>query len=145
MNSVKPLAEKKGLSLIASIRQKIPHVRADPRRLRQILTNLLGNAIKFTPPGGTIEVRAFANGGHGLLLEVEDTGIGMAAQDIPKVLKPFRQIDNVYSRLYSGSGLGLPICKSLIEHHGGSLSLRSEPELGTTVTIELPAERIIEG
>jgi len=79
------------------------------------------------------------------VLEVEDTGIGMAAQDIPKVLKPFRQIDNVYSRLYSGSGLGLPICKSLIEHHGGSLSLRSEPELGTTVTIELPAERIIEG
>ena len=145
MNSVKPLAEKKGLSLIASIRQKIPHVRADPRRLRQILTNLLGNAIKFTPPGGTVEVRAFTHDGHGLLLEVEDTGIGMAAQDIPKVLKPFRQIDNVYSRLYSGSGLGLPICKSLIEHHGGSLSLRSEPELGTTVTIELPAERIIEG
>jgi signal transduction histidine kinase len=145
MNSMKPLAEKKGLSLAAAINQKLPRVRADPRRLRQILTNLLGNAIKFTPPGGRVEVRATANAGQGLVLEVEDTGIGIAPQDIPKALKPFRQLDNVYSRLYSGSGLGLPICKSLIEHHGGRLELRSQLDHGTTVTIELPAERILEG
>jgi signal transduction histidine kinase len=144
MNSMKPLADKKGLSLDAAINQKLPRVRVDPRRLRQILTNLLGNAIKFTPPGGRVEVRATARAGQSLILEVEDTGIGIAPQDIPKALKPFRQLDNVYSRLYSGSGLGLPICKSLIEHHGGSLELRSQPDHGTTVTIELPPERVVD-
>jgi len=124
----------------------LPNVRADERRLTQIVVNLASNAIKFTPSGGRVTVRGHAGGaGDPISISVADTGIGMAADDIPRALAPFDQIDNRLSRRYEGSGLGLPLTKSLAESHGGTLAIESKPGVGTTVTVSLPAERIVAG
>jgi signal transduction histidine kinase len=118
----------------------IPLLRADRRRLRQILLNLLSNAIKFTPSGGEVRVTA-AHREQGIAITVADTGIGMAADDIPKALERFGQIDSSLSRKYEGTGLGLPLSKRLVELHGGTLVIESAVGVGTRVTINLPADR----
>lgn len=114
---------------------------ADPTRLRQILLNLLSNAIKFTPKGGVtvsgeIVERAF-------VLTVGDTGIGMTAQEAEQAMQPFRQIDSSLARRYQGTGLGLPLTKSLVELHGGEMTVESVVGVGTTVRIALPAWRVL--
>jgi signal transduction histidine kinase len=134
-------AEAAGVRLDADPSAGLPRVRVDKRRLHQILLNLLSNAVKFTPRGGAVRVSA-ARGDGGLILTVADTGIGMAAEDIPKALERFGQIDSRLSRAYEGAGLGLPLAKQLVELHGGSLAIKSAPGRGTTVTITLPAARI---
>jgi PAS domain S-box-containing protein len=122
---------------------EIHNVRAEEKALKQILANLLTNAIKFTPEGGlvTLSVR-IADDGR-MAFEVRDTGIGMKPEDIPVALTPFGQIENVLSRKNQGTGLGLPLTKALIELHGGELRLDSEVGAGTAVTVFLPAERIV--
>ena len=122
-----------------------PHVRfvlADERRLKQILLNLLGNAVKFTKVNGDVRVRAFRNE-HGLIISVSDTGIGMAEKDIPVALERFGQIDSTLARKYEGTGLGLPLAKQLTELHGGTLAIKSVVDVGTTVIVTLPASRIV--
>jgi len=121
---------------------EVRHVLADERRLRQILINLLSNAVKFTPEGGRVRLSTLRVP-EGLAIEVSDTGIGIAAADIPKALTPFGQVDSKISRKHEGTGLGLPLVKHLAELHGGSLSLTSELNVGTIVTVLLPAKRII--
>jgi signal transduction histidine kinase len=112
--------------------------------MRQILINLLSNAVKFTPDGGKVRVSSFlAN--TGLVLIVSDTGIGIAAEDIPKVMTSFGQVESKVSRKYEGSGLGLPLAKHLVELHGGTLTLESQVNVGTTVTVILPPDRIVSG
>ncbi len=118
-------------------------LRADPRMLKQILFNMLSNAIKFTPPGGKVTVRAWHNRHSGYIIQVVDDGIGMALDDIPKALSRFGQIDSTLGRKYEGTGLGLPLTKSLAELHGGSLDLQSEAGAGTTVTVRFPAGRLM--
>ncbi len=118
-------------------------LRADPRMLKQILFNLLSNAIKFTPPGGTVTIRAWQNLSSGYVIQVEDSGIGMDLDDIPKALSRFGQIDSAQGRKHQGTGLGLPLTKSLAELHGGSLDLQSEAGVGTTVTVRFPARRLV--
>jgi signal transduction histidine kinase len=120
----------------------VPFVLADERRLRQILINLLSNAVKFTPEGGRVKLTT-ARVPEGFIVEVSDTGIGIAAEDIPKALTPFGQVDSKISRKHEGTGLGLPLVKHLVELHGGSLSIASEPNIGTVVTVFLPAMRIV--
>ncbi|HEY2032578.1 MAG TPA: MHYT domain-containing protein [Rhizomicrobium sp.] len=120
-----------------------PRLRGDKRRLQQVLMNLVSNAIKFTPAGGKVIVRAFRAGAE-LAIAVEDNGIGIAARDIPKAFERFSQIDSSLARKYEGTGLGLPLSRQLIEAHGGRLVLESEPNVGTTVMIFLPPERILE-
>jgi signal transduction histidine kinase len=115
-------------------------VRGDPVRLKQVLLNLITNAIKFTPPGGEVRVRLLRAAGGQVLLEVADTGIGIAAGDIAKALTPFGQIVPQDGAPRDGTGLGLPIARSLIERHGGSLAIESEQGRGTTVRIVLPAQ-----
>jgi len=132
-----------GLALTVDIETGIPHIRGDARRLKQILINLLANAVKFTPAGGTIAVRV-ARRLKGIVLVVEDTGIGIAPQDIPRVLVRFRQVDSTLARKYEGAGLGLPLARQLAERHGGTLTLESQIGVGTTVTVTLPAERVVE-
>jgi two-component system, cell cycle sensor histidine kinase PleC len=116
----------------------------DKTKLKQILINLLSNAIKFTPPGGRVEIGAEAEpDGDGLRFWVRDSGIGMTGDEIRQALELFRQVDNSLSRRFEGAGLGLPLAAKLTELHGGRLEVRSAPRRGTTVSVYLPASRII--
>ncbi len=120
----------------------LPALKADKRRIKQVLVNLLSNAVKFTPSGGRVNISAQLTGA-GLALAVIDSGIGIAPQDIPKALEVFGQVDSSLARKYEGTGLGLPLSKQLMELHGGSLSLESQVNVGTTVTVTLPQERLV--
>ncbi|HEX4635011.1 MAG TPA: HAMP domain-containing sensor histidine kinase [Rhizomicrobium sp.] len=111
----------------------------DNKRLRQMLLNLLSNALKFTPVGGEITIDVFRRG-EGVAISVSDTGIGIRAEDIPKVLEPFGQVESEMSHKHPGTGLGLPLTKELAELHGGSLTMESSVDVGTTVTITLPPD-----
>jgi PAS domain S-box-containing protein len=118
-------------------------IRGDERKLKQIVTNLLSNAVKFTPPGGEIVIAARLEEGR-VLLEVRDTGIGIAPEHVARALSPFGQVDSRLNRRYEGTGLGLPLARALAELHGGTLTLDSAPGRGTTVRVTLPAERLVE-
>jgi signal transduction histidine kinase len=142
MRLVGPQAEKSKVHLSKSIDQSLSLIRADDRRIRQVLINLLSNAVKFTPEGGKVRVTSFSTSA-GLAIAVSDTGIGMASEEIPKALEEFGQIDSKISRQYAGTGLGLPLAKHLIQLHGGTLTIKSAVNAGTTVTIVLPHERIV--
>jgi signal transduction histidine kinase len=140
---VQQRAQSGGLVLEVSLGESLPALRADLRKVRQILINLLANAIRFTEPGGKVEVRAWASPNNGIVFQVIDTGIGIALEDIPKALRMFGQVESDLGRASPGTGLGLSLTKSLAELHGGSLDLQSEVGVGTTVTIRFPAERKI--
>ncbi|MCP5410913.1 MAG: PAS domain S-box protein [Alphaproteobacteria bacterium] len=120
------------------ISDAMPLLHVDPRRLSQAIGNLLANALKFTPEGGTIRVAARVESDGGATLLVEDTGIGMAQETITAALEPFRQLDGTLSRRFEGAGLGLPISKSLIELHDGRLEIMSAVGIGTTIILRLP-------
>ena len=134
-------AMRNGLRLIAEVTPDLAPFRADPRKLRQILLNLISNAVKFTPAGGSVQVEAERAPDGDLLLRVIDTGIGIAPEDIAVALKPFGQVDGTLSRKYEGTGLGLPLTRAMVELHNGQILIESELDRGTTVTIRLPAER----
>jgi len=119
-------------------------LRADRRMVKQILSNLLANAVKFTLAGGRVTISAHVDSEAGLAIEVKDTGIGMPERDIPKALARFGQVDSHLGRKYEGTGLGLPLVKSLIELHGGFLDLRSELHCGTSATVVFPPDRIVD-
>lgn len=132
-----------------SVPADLPYLYGDKRRVRQILINILANAFKFTEAGGRVALTAAVDVGEGdgrgdLLFVVEDSGIGMSADEILLALEPFRQIDNRLSRKYDGTGLGLPLTKHLMELHGGRLEITSEPDVGTVVTMRFPAARLYE-
>jgi signal transduction histidine kinase len=131
------------ISLASEGLEALPAVRGDARALRQAVLNLLSNAVKFTPEHGHVLVAGRRTDTGGVTLSIADTGIGIAKTDIPKALAPFTQIDSSLSRRYEGTGLGLPLAKSLVEAHGGTLTIDSEPGVGTSVTIALPPERVL--
>ncbi|HZL59877.1 MAG TPA: ATP-binding protein [Stellaceae bacterium] len=135
---IEPRVQAAKLTLIQAIDPDIPSIRGDATRIRQVLLNLLSNAIKFTPAGGTIRVAAQAWEGS-VMISIADTGIGMGAAEIPKALEAFGQISNTFTRAHEGTGLGLPLSKSLVELHGGHFEIASAVGVGTTVTITLPA------
>ena len=141
MRLMRERAQRAGLSLTAIIADDLPFLRGDQRKLRQALLNLLSNAIKFTPTGGSIQLAAAREADGAVALRVTDNGIGMAPSDISDALTPFKQVDNSLSRKYEGTGLGLPLAKSLVELHGGALTLTSELGCGTTVVCRLPPAR----
>ena len=118
---------------------------ADERKLKQILANLLTNAVKFTDRGGKVTVRTWCRSDSGFVFQIVDTGIGIAPENIPKALSQFGQVDSDLSRQYEGTGLGLPLTKALVESHGGCLDLQSEVGVGTTVTVRFPATLIQKG
>ena len=111
----------------------------DIRAAKQILLNLLTNAIKFTPRGGGVIVAVEPDSAGKIALSVTDTGIGIAPQDLQRVMEPFAQVDNALNRKHSGTGLGLPLSRMLAELHGGKLLLTSRLGQGTTVKVDLPA------
>jgi PAS domain S-box-containing protein len=124
---------------------ELPNVMVDQRAMRQVLLNLLSNAIKFTRAGGEVTLRAQLSSEGELMLQVCDTGIGMREEDLHRVLEPFVQVENELTRRYEGTGLGLSLSKQLIELHGGRIGIVSKPDLGTTVTVYLPASRLRRG
>ena len=140
---VQERVEEAGVEIECDTASHLPALYADERKFKQILINLLSNAIKFTPTGGKVTIRTWSRKDDGYVLQIADTGIGIALADIPKALAPFSQIDSNLSRKYEGTGLGLPLTKALAELHGGSLDLQSEVDVGTTVTVRFPAERIV--
>ncbi|MEQ9362281.1 MAG: ATP-binding protein, partial [Rhodospirillales bacterium] len=114
----------------------------DERRLRQIIINLMSNAIKFTPDGGAVRVDLEKTAEGGLLVRVTDTGIGIAEKDREKVLSPFGQAEGPFARRFKGVGLGLPLVKNLTKLHDGELVLDSAPGKGTSVTVRFPPTRL---
>jgi two-component system, cell cycle sensor histidine kinase DivJ len=117
--------------------EDLPLVTGDPRAFRQVVLNLVSNAIKFTEPSGRVTVSAGLEGSH-LVLRVADTGVGIAADDLKRIGDPFFQAGNAYQRRREGTGLGLSIVKRLITLHGGDLTVQSKIDQGTSVTVTLP-------
>lgn len=129
-------ATEKNITVNASVADTLM-VQADKRALKQILLNLLANAVKFTPDNGTVTLTAQPRGDK-LRFEVTDTGIGISERDIERLAKPFVQVENQFTKTHQGSGLGLAIARSLVELHGGKLTIASEVKKGTTVSFTLP-------
>lgn len=131
-----------GLEIIEEIDPNLPALNADPRLIRQILINLVTNAVKYSENGGKITVKALLNEKGDMDLVVEDTGVGIPADKIEEAMEPFSQVnDPVHARGFQGTGLGLPLAKAMTELHGGTLTLKSEENVGTVVTVTFPAER----
>lgn len=140
---IRQRAIDKNLTLIDEVPRDLPPISAESRAIRQILINLLSNAIKFTPAGGKVTVSANRVPGGDLSLSVADTGIGIAPEDVPRAFAPFEQIDSDLSREFEGTGLGLPLVKSLAELHGAEVKMETEVGKGTTVTIVFPKDRVL--
>ena len=136
-------AEEEEVELNVALPTVAPQLRADPRMLSQVLINLVSNALKFTESGGVITLSAAPNADGGCSITVRDTGMGIAEQDLPKVMEPFVQVDSDLNRRYEGTGLGLPLVNKIMELHDGRLEIESEIGLGTTVTARFPASRVI--
>jgi two-component system cell cycle sensor histidine kinase PleC len=132
-------AEDAGLILSSQL-SATPEIEADYRALKQVLLNLISNAVKFTPRGGAITVRAEAIGAE-LELSIQDTGIGISRENLERLAKPFEQVETQHAKTQQGTGLGLALTKSLIEMHGGRLRIDSEPGMGTVVRVSLPFRR----
>jgi cell cycle sensor histidine kinase DivJ len=130
-------ARENGIDLVVSAAPDLPEITGDSRAFKQILLNLVSNAIKFTERGGKVTVAAFIDDAR-LVLAVTDTGVGIAADDLKRIGDPFFQAGKTYQRRHEGTGLGLSIVKSLVALHGGELSVESKVDEGTTVTVVLP-------
>ena len=140
---VRERATEKRIALVVDLANGPETILGDEQKLKQILVNLLSNAIKFTPEGGRVEIRCRRDGAA-CLLQVADTGIGIAPEDIPIAMAPFRQIEGDLNRKYDGTGLGLPLCKSLADMHAAGFEIESAVGAGTTVSVRLPADRVVE-
>lgn len=136
-------AKEGRVKLNIHIPRDLPALRGEEKAMKQILTNLLTNAVKFTPEGGSVTLSAMINADGRMAINVIDSGIGIAPQDIAVALAPFGQIESALSRKHQGTGLGLPLTKALVELHGGTLDLISELGNGTTVSLSFPAERVV--
>jgi signal transduction histidine kinase len=147
LSTIAPHARRKRLSLHCTVPPGLPLVLGDRDKIRQVLLNLLGNAVKFTPEGGKIEVSAEVGplkreppvgNERGVRVFVRDSGIGVPAEHHKRVFDPFFQVDNSSTREYGGTGLGLSIVKRLIEAHGGQVWVDSEPGRGSTFSFTIP-------
>jgi signal transduction histidine kinase len=135
---VRGRAREAGLKLVNRLDAGLPELCVDARAIKQVLINLLGNAMKFTPNGGSIIVSGSRTDDGGMTLTVADTGIGIAPENLPRVFEPFWQADAGVRRI-EGSGLGLSICRKLIELHGGTITVQSTPQQGTQVALHFPS------
>jgi cell cycle sensor histidine kinase DivJ len=130
-------ARESGIELVSRAPDDLPDLNGDPRAFKQIVLNLVSNAIKFTERGGTVTVATAVDASR-LVLRVTDTGVGIAADDLKRIGDPFFQAGKTYQRRHEGTGLGLSIVKSLVRLHGGEMTVQSKVDEGTIVTIALP-------
>ncbi|WP_286391872.1 response regulator [Pseudanabaena mucicola] len=143
-------AHKKGIQILINLPINLPNLRVDERRICQALINLLTNAVKFTPKGGTITLEVtfpfvkqeMKSSRTYIRFSIIDTGIGIASEDIDRLFKPFIQVDSDLNRQYEGTGLGLTLVKRLVELHGGDVSITSQLGVGSCFTIDLPYEEV---
>ena len=140
-----PLGEKYGVVIESRLPPDTVRILAVERMIRQIMINLLGNAIKFTPAGGTVHLGCANLPDGGYVVTVQDSGIGMSEQDIEKALSPFGQVENKMTATHNGTGLGLPLAKAMLELHDGQLEITSRPGSGTRIALYFPASRINAG
>jgi signal transduction histidine kinase len=139
IDSYRVLALDKKISIQKSVDASLPAIQADPRRLDQVLSNLITNAIKFTGDGGKVEVGAAPMDSARVKVWVRDNGVGIAANEIGRLFQKYRQGDNVKHSSHRGTGLGLVICKMIVEAHGGRIWVESTEGSGTTLFFSLPA------
>lgn len=137
-------AAQGGIQIAQEIPAELPRLRGDRRRVRQILQNLVSNAVRFTSKGGRVEVSAWLDQAGRIAFSIKDGGSGIEPAEIPGMFDPFAGIGRLQDIGGGGTGLGLPLCKGLMELHGGTIELASQPGKGTTVTATFPAERTIE-
>lgn len=131
-----PRAEEAKIQLVDEVPPEHIIIMADSKRTKQIVLNLLSNAVKFTPEGGQVTIKVWKNlDNNSVIMQIKDSGVGMAAQDLARALSPFGQVENKLSKRFEGTGLGLPLTKKLIELMHGTFEIQSEPGFGTTVTI----------
>jgi len=136
-------AVEQGLRVSLQRPTERPLLRVDSRLVKQVFINLIGNAIKFTQPGGAITASVERRADGSCSARIADTGIGIAPADLGRVLEPFVQVESAFNRKHGGTGLGLPLAKKIMELHGGALSIESAPGIGTRVTIIFPASRAV--
>jgi two-component system, cell cycle sensor histidine kinase DivJ len=139
----RPPIDQAGLTVAIDLAADLPLLRADERKVRQVFFNLIGNAVKFTPAGGRIDVTGRFDERSGIALTVKDSGIGIAPENLARVIEPFVQIGRPLSRHHTGTGLGLPTAKRIMELHQGRLSLQSALGIGTEATVTFPPERAV--
>ncbi len=140
---IQQTARETSVEVSVAIADDLPRLKADERRVRQILINLLANAVKFTPPGGEVLLTADREADGGLFVSVLDTGIGMSAEDLTVALAPFGQVGGAEQQAEQGTGLGLPLTQRLLEAHGGSLEILSSCGQGTIMVGRFPPDRVI--
>ena len=136
-------ADSIGAELVDEVSADLPLLRADRRRLKQILINLITNAIKFTGESGTVTIQGSVDDAGWMVMDVRDSGIGMTESEIDKALEPFGQVDTAINRKHPGTGLGLPLTKSMVEVHGGKLLIESQVGKGTLVRALFPSQRVV--
>jgi signal transduction histidine kinase len=132
-----------GVALRSDIGRALPPVEVDPLRLKQVVINLLTNAVKFTPSGGNVVIGASRMRGGGIALSVRDTGIGIPKSEMSRIFRPFHRVDNPTTRSREGIGLGLPLTRRLVEMHGGKLRIESTEGIGTEATVLLPRRLVL--
>ncbi len=138
---VLPRAEEAKVKIVDDLPSDHVVLLADSKRLKQVILNLLSNAVKFTQENGTVAIRAWKDlDTSSVMIEIKDTGVGMAPQDLARALAPFGQVDNKLSRRYDGTGLGLPLTKKLVELMRGRFDIKSEIGLGTSITLSFPMQ-----
>ncbi len=135
-------ARERGVKVSLDVPDNLPTLRADATKLRQILINLMSNAVKFTEKNGQVSVSVGIEADGGMHLSIRDTGIGMTPEEVEIALQPFGQIDNSLARAHEGTGLGLPLAQQLVALHGGSLQVESVKGQGTTVHVRMPKKRV---
>jgi len=140
---VAPLAQEKGVRLVAETGSSAPTITHDPGRFRQILFNLLSNAVKFTPEGGRVTTAVNSVDDGYVDITVADTGIGMSAADAGTIFQEFKRLDSEYARAQAGTGLGLALVKRMLTEMGGEISVASEVGRGTTFTVRLPEKMTV--
>jgi len=143
LDTMRPFAEKKAIQLTVRVDAPVT-AEIDGPRVEQVLTNLLSNAIKFTPDHGSVTIRAYEHDRE-LVTQVIDTGRGIAAKDIPYLFTRFKQLDMSMTREAGGVGLGLAICKAIVEGHRGTIGVLSHPGEGSTFWFSLPLTAATEG
>ena len=140
---IKGKADEKNLHIAPRLPSVMPRLYADKRAVKQMMLNLLSNAVKFTPKDGDVSISAKDETDGSVAIVITDSGIGIAEDDMKKVLAPFGQVDSVLSREHEGTGLGVPLVKAMIELHGGTLTFESTIDIGSVVTLRFPPARSI--